>query len=219
MSEHLPVGIHQQYWLWLLFLMFSSCSWDISGKNTSTKESVIKKPTLNKSTNLASENCYTPSDQDKKNWLSTKGGRTKYLWGTTDPENLNQFVPSGRKAVEKTLGQWKILLRPPIFYSNQEDPDTSKDRPASAIVYYKEQAHFAGKGYKFSIMENPKTEKAPLFILRYWTGVMGCSFIDLSFFQDPESTGPLLEYRSTRSAYGDHPGDLCQPRCWSHFFL
>ena len=174
---------------------------------------------------VVSRSNFSPSTKftnlTEKNWFSVENGRTKYLFGTKNPKKIEKFVPSGRMAQEKIIGPWKIILRPAVYYSNEENPDISKDRPASIVVYSLKNSNgkkvwnprFAGKGYKFSILNSPQTESSPLFMIRYWSGVMGCSFIDLSFFSNPDLTNqPLIEYRSTGSVTTTNRlGDLCKP--------
>ena len=153
------------------------------------------------------------------NWLSSKTGRTKTLFATKDPEKLKQFVASGLFQGEKIFGDWKIILHSAVYFSNEENPDTSKDQPASAIVYSLTETknwkpHFAGKGYQFSLILAEKVKNPNrLFILRYWTGTMGCSFIDLNFSSSIEAKNqPKIEYRSTKTVTKDNPlGKTCQP--------
>ena len=116
-------------------------------------------------------------------------------------------MPSGRDPERKTIEDYQITIYYPVYYSNEENHDTSKDKPASVTISYKGEIQFVGKGYKFSLIEKPKTEYEPLFIIRYWSGVMGCSFTDISF--NPQKK-PLREQRSTRSVTGTNTlGDLC----------
>ena len=143
----------------------------------------------------------------KDTWLSAKNGRTSSFFGSFKKEEIKQFVPSGRDPKKKTIGDYQITIYYPIFYSNEENPDTSKDKPASVTVSYKGEIQFVGKGYQFSLIEKPKTKYEPLFIIRYWSGVMGCSLTDISF--NPQKK-PLREKRSTRSITDTNSlGDLC----------
>lgn len=143
----------------------------------------------------------------EKTWLSAENGRSRSFFGTFKKEEIKQFVPSGRDPESQTIGDYHITIYYPVYYSNEENPDTSKDKPASAIVSYKGEIQFVGKGYKFSLIEKPQTKYKPLFIVRYWSGVMGCSFTDISFHPEKE---PLLEQRSTRTVTDTNSlGDLC----------
>ena len=140
-------------------------------------------------------------------WLSAKNGRSSSFFGSFKKEEIKQFVPSGRDPERKTIRDYHITIYYPVYYSHSENPDTSKDKPASVIVSYKGEIQFVGKGYKFSLIEKPKTKYKPLFIIRYWSGVMGCSFTDISFNPQKE---PLIEKRSTRSVTDTNAlGDLC----------
>ena len=139
------------------------------------------------------------TDLTKDNWLTAKKGRTVYLFGTGDEEKIKKFIPSGLSPQRTIIAGWEIVLYPPVFYSNEENPDTSKDQSSSALIYNKvsgkKQPVFVGKGYKFFIIKNSAGEKAD-FALRYWSGVMGCSFIDLYFSKSAKA--PSVKYRSTK---------------------
>ncbi len=140
-------------------------------------------------------------------WLSAKNGRSSSFFGSFKKKEIKQFVPSGRDPKSQTIGDYQITIYYPVYYSDEGNPDTSKDKPASVIVSYKGDIQFVGKGYQFSLVENPKTEYKPLFIIRYWSGTMGCSFTDVSFHPGKK---PLLENRSSRSVTDTNPlGDLC----------
>ena len=143
----------------------------------------------------------------KKTWLSAKNGRSSSFFKSFKKKEIKQFVPSGHNPKSQTIEDYKITIYYPVYYSNEQNPDTSKDKPASVIVSYKEDIQFVGKGYKFLLVKNPKTEYKPLFIIRYWSGSMGCSFTDVSFHPKKK---PLLENRSSRSVTDTNPlGDLC----------
>ena len=156
------------------------------------------------------------SQLTRHNWLSSKTGRTNILFATKDPEKLKQFVPSGLFQGEQIIGNWKVILHSPVYFSNEENPDTSKDQPASAIVYSLTKTknwipRFAGKGYKFSLIQTQEINNI-LFILRYWTGTMGCSFIDFSFYPSVKVKNQAqIEYRSTSTVTTNNPlGEICK---------
>ena len=116
-------------------------------------------------------------------------------------------MPLGFDPKGKTIGDYQITSYYPVYYSNSENPDTSKDKPASVTVSYKGEIQFVGKGYKFSLIEKAKTKYEPLFIIRYWSGSIVCSFTDISF--NPKKK-PLLEQRSTKSVTDTNSlGELC----------
>ena len=159
---------------------------------------------------------FYPTDLDHFNWLKAKNGRTSYLFGTINPDKIQLFTPSGHSPEEKRIGQWKIILRHPIYYSNEENPNTLKDQPASAMVYKilnrQERLMFVGKGNTFSVIEHPAIETAPLFILRHWSGVMGCAFTDLEFHQHSKEHQLSVQYRDTSSVtLEDKVGTTCTP--------
>ena len=56
-----------------------------------------------------------------------------------------QFVPSGRDPKNKTIGDYQITIYYPVYYSNEENFDTSKDKPASVTVSYKGGNSICGK--------------------------------------------------------------------------
>ena len=151
--------------------------------------------------------CHSSPLLSEDTWLFAENGRTSSFFGSFKKEEIGQFVPSGRDPERKTIEDYQITIYYPVYYSNEENHDTSKDKPASVTVSYKGEIQFVGKGYKFSLIEKPKTEYEPLFIIRYWSGVMGCSFTDISF--NPQKK-PLREQRSTRSITDTNSlGDLC----------
>ena len=159
---------------------------------------------------------FYPTDLDRFNWLTTQNGRTPYVFGTTKPEKIQRFKPSGRSPEEKRIGQWRILLRHPVYYSNEENPNTSEDLPASVMVYktFNKQEHliFVGKGRTFSVIEHPAIEQAPPFILRHWSGVMGCAFTDLEFHQHSKGYQLSVQHRDTSSVtLEDNIGATCTP--------
>ena len=159
-------------------------------------------------------NYFYKTDLTDENWLTAKNGRTVYLFGTTDKEKIKRFIPSGQSKQKNTktplnsqqtiIKQWRIVIYLPIFFSNEENPDTSKDQVASVLVYNlndslseEEQLQpvFVAKGYQFSVIKNPSNTNFD-FILRYWSGVMSCSLIDIGFSHNVEF--PSVEYRSTK---------------------
>ena len=75
-----------------------------------------------------------------------------------------------------------------------------------------EQLIFAGKGNTFSVIEHPDIETAPFFILRHWSGVMGCAFTDLEFYQHSKDRQLSVQYRDTSSVtLEDKVGTTCTP--------
>ena len=166
---------------------------------------------------LGAEKSTNQQGLNKTNWLRTKNGRTTYLFGTIDTKKIKTFTVSGYKAKEQTIGTAKIILYNPIYYSNEENPDTSLDQPSSAIIYKtskENSAVFTARGYKFSIIDLPKKED---FILRHWSSVMGCTFTDLHFSKKLKPIKPKIKYRSTSSVTDtDNIGKLCQPSTALH---
>ena len=156
-----------------IFLFFSlACSAEINGKKY-----------------------HYETDLTNENWVTAKGGRTVYLFGTMDKEKIKKFVPTGLGPEEKTFGKWKIVQYSPVFYSNEENPDTSKDKSSSVLVYKEGELYFVAKGYNFFIEESPGDSDLD-FILRYYPGVMGCSLIDIEFTE--KAKVPFVRYRSTK---------------------
>ena len=157
------------------------------------------------------------SDLNQDNWLQATNGRTVYLFGSNNPNKIKHFVSSGRLSAEKQLGIWKVVLFHAVYYSNEENFDTSKDMPASVMVYDTSNKKnpklvFAGKGYKFFILENPETIPSAAFILRHWAGMMGCSFTDLEFPKNNEDWQLSQQHRLTASiTVTNKIGELCTP--------
>ena len=79
------------------------------------------------------------------------------IFGTTNKDKILKFISSDEHVLisnTKTpngirIKDWEILIRHGVYYSNEENPDTFKDKPASVIVYRLEnrekQPYFAGK--------------------------------------------------------------------------
>lgn len=152
--------------------------------------------------------CYGKELLSRDTWLTAENGRSSTFFGSFEKEDIKKFVPSGRNSERTIIEDYHITIYQAVYYSNEENPDTSKDRPASVIVSYKKEIQFVGKGYQFSLIKNLKTEYKPSFIIRYWSGVMGCSFTDISFHPNKK---PLIERRSTRSVTETNVlGELCQ---------
>ncbi|MGI9338456.1 MAG: hypothetical protein ACR2P4_08110 [Gammaproteobacteria bacterium] len=118
-------------------------------------------------------------------WLRMENGRIQSDDGfaTADPELAAVFVPTGRDGSARTItltiagATYRAVLRGGRYYSNEENPDTSMDIPASAEVFGEDGRRlFAAKGYKF--IEARKQDDGNGIVIRYYRGVMGCGLID-----------------------------------------
>ena len=99
---------------------------------------------------------------------------------------------------------WGIRIR---YGTSELGPEILKplpNRPAVAIVDYikneKVTPFFQARGYTFFLIQKPNankepdTSKKPAFILRHWSGAIGCTFTDFVFFEDMK-TKPIIEHR------------------------
>lgn len=123
----------------------------------------------------------TSSGGGEFDWLTAKNGRGEFRDGfaTADAALAAGFVATGINATTITLtitgGAYHAVLRGGRYYSNEENPDTSKDIPASAEVFGNGGRRlFAAKGYKF--MEARQQNNA--IVIRHWRGTMGCGLTD-----------------------------------------
>lgn len=99
---------------------------------------------------------------------------------------------------------WGIKIR---YGTSELGPGTLKplpNRPAVAIVDYIENEKvtpfFQARGYIFFLIQTPNASKEPdtskksTFILRHWSGAIGCTFTDFIFFENTK-TKPVIEHR------------------------
>ena len=122
--------------------------------------------------------------------LSSKYGRHSYLLGSNDQDKIKEFVPSDTPKSEYLIEEWKIVLNSGVFYSDETNPDTSKDQLSSVMIYKNDIIVFVAKGYKFFVIKQDDS-----FILRFYPGVMGCSLIDMKF---KDTAIPVITYKSTK---------------------
>ena len=177
--------------------------------------------------------CVSMNLLNEKNWLSATSGRTKNLFFSfNEKEIFGKFVLSGVDLKRIQVGEWdtgafkygwEILLKRGVYYSNQDNPDTSQDKPASVLVHYvkdgKATTVFVAKGYIFSIKtpntnKEPDTSKKPAFILRHWSGAIGCAFTDFIFYRNIEAK-PVIERRRTQfTVYDGKDRDKIVVEAW-----
>ena len=158
----------------------------------------------------------------KEDHFSTTNGRVKNLFFSFNQNDIiEKFIFSGGSGQTIHTGEWdmgkfkqgwKIAISKGVYYSNEENPDTSKDKPASVIVHFIENKKtvpfFVAKGYKFFFINKPDTKKKPSFIIRHWSGVMGCTLTDFSFFEKKEIK-PIIENRNTKTTTQNKIGEPC----------
>jgi len=109
-----------------------------------------------------------------QDWLPLTHGRTLFRQGywTDQPDELDRFVATSGLGERRILGPWEVEVRHGIYHSNETNPDTSNDEPASVIVRRHGNVVFAGKGYRFDLRPASTAER---LLLWHWNGVMGCT--------------------------------------------
>lgn len=121
----------------------------------------------------------TKAGGDSVDWITMENGRLRDAFVTADATLAQGFVATGinPQTIILTLSgaEYRAVLRGGQYWSSEGNPDTSKDKPASAEVLDDEGRRlFASKGYQY--ME-ARTEQNAI-IIRHWIGAMGCSLID-----------------------------------------
>jgi len=105
-------------------------------------------------------------------WLERRFGRTGGEGHfSTDPHLLPRFVPSGVGWRIYQAGDVVILHNKALYWSHEENPDTSKDMLGSVLAYRGEELLFAARGYKFDdFVTDPDNSHIQFHV---WSGVMG----------------------------------------------
>ena len=109
----------------------------------------------------------------KMEWTQTRFGRMSPHPGnwTMDVKAVQDFLPSGVGAQIYRVGEYTILHNQGLYWSCEENQDTSHDMHASVIVFKDSKRVFVGRGYKYSDFQSNLKEST--FSFQYWTGVMG----------------------------------------------
>ncbi len=94
----------------------------------------------------------------------------KLLW-SVDPAVCKRFEPTGFGDQIVRCGDYTLLSNEGLYWSCEEDQDTSKDMQASVILFQGEPRVFVTRGYQFSKFSYDAARKVLNF--RYWTGVQG----------------------------------------------
>lgn len=94
----------------------------------------------------------------------------KLHW-SVDPAVCKKFEPTGFGNEIVRCGDYTLLSNEGLYWSCEEDQDTSKDMQASVILFQGEQRVFVARGYQFSKFNYDAARKVLNF--RYWTGVQG----------------------------------------------
>jgi hypothetical protein len=92
------------------------------------------------------------------------------LW-SMDSETVQKFQPSGVGTQICRSGDYTILYNHGLYWSNEENPDTSQDMHASVIIFKGAKRVFVGRGYKYLEFQANPWENT--FSFQHWTGTMG----------------------------------------------
>lgn len=105
-------------------------------------------------------------------WVTERFGRPRQeLNWSVDPRVIKEFMPSGVGDQIVRCGDYTVLSNHGLYFSYEEDPDSSKDMLASVIIFKGDQRVFVARGYKFSDFHFDSARNVLKF--DYWTGVMG----------------------------------------------
>ncbi len=133
-------------------------------------------------------------------WAKMRFGRLTPHPGywTTDPQLIEEFVPSGIGYQVYQLSDYSVLHNHGLYWSNEEHQDTSYDMHASVIVFKNEQRVFVARGYRYDKFQiDSNTDK---FSFEHWTGVMGDNQITIYNFSVESGVLKVTTYtRSTRA--------------------
>ncbi len=144
---------------------------------------------------------FAGEESDGVDWLRAKNGREVFAKGfaTADPLRAKDFVATGIAPKTITLNGYAVVLRSGIYYSDEENPDESRDIPASAEILKNGARWFAAKGYKFT---NAREENGAI-VVRHWQGKMGCALTD--YHLRPAPAGLTLTKTETLNTRDNSP--------------
>jgi len=106
-------------------------------------------------------------------WAKQRFGRphpAKFKF-SLDPEVVKDFMPSGVGVSIVRCGDFTVLKNHGLYFSNEGNPDTSRDMLASIIVFKGNERVFVARGYKFTEIRHDAAKKTIQF--DHWTGVQG----------------------------------------------
>ncbi len=175
--------------------------------------------------------CVAMTPMSKK-WMSFVDKRTKTLVYYFNKTEVGSNFSFGKVRQEKKIvsgywekGEFKYGWEAKIRYGvPASDPKAPPGKPGLVTVDYvkngKTTPFFKARGYVFffvSDQKKPNTKKDPdtnkeadtnkktSFILRHWSGAVGCAFTDFIFYENPE-TKPVIKHRKTQLTVYDREG-------------
>ncbi|MRI32772.1 hypothetical protein EOPP23_07220 [Endozoicomonas sp. OPT23] len=123
--------------------------------------------------------CFSVTSIAQDKWLSMKNGRLNQLYYTSDPDQLNSFKPTGKLDYELIKGNLSVKVFHGVYYSDQENPSTANDLPASMEITIDSKKVFSARGYKFGEAAIDTGGYGATIAWTHWTGVMGTNQITL----------------------------------------
>jgi hypothetical protein len=113
------------------------------------------------------------AEKPKTDWVKTRFGRVSPHPGywTTDPERVGNFQPSGIGCQIYRIGEYTVLHNRGLYWSCEQNRDTSHDMHASVVVFRGKGRVFAARGYEFLTFHVDAGESA--FSFQHWSGTMG----------------------------------------------
>lgn len=134
-------------------------------------------------------------------WATRLHGRG-YTEGyhSVDPRICAEFIPSG--ALETEIQHKGLLVRfyHGLYFSDEENPDTSKDQLASVIIYQDGNRVFVARGYRFGELGIKSLGFKSKLAFTHWSGVMGDKQIQLfsGSYQDKQFQLDGVSQHSTK---------------------
>ena len=116
-----------------------------------------------------------------------------------DAKVVREFLPSGVGTSVVRCGDYTVLKNHGLYFSNEDDPDTSRDMLASIIVFKGDHRVCVARGYKFAKVIYDPAEKTIQF--DHWTGVQGDNEIEeVTLDLGGDRIGCEIQLRSTKGA-------------------
>ena len=142
---------------------------------------------------------WTAARDTDSEWARTRFGRVSPHPGnwTMDAETVQEFQPSGVGSQIYRAGEYTILHNHGLYWSDEENQDTSHDMHASVIIFKDNKRVFVGRGYRYDNFQVDLRKSR--FSFNHWTGTMGDNQITCFEFHTNEKELKLTtRKRSTK---------------------
>ena len=88
-----------------------------------------------------------------------------------DSQVIEGFLPSGIGSGVYRFGEYTVLHNHGVYWSAEDDPDTSRDMHASVVIFKNNRPVFVARGYQYSGFRHDRARNT--FLFQHWTGAMG----------------------------------------------